>query len=431
MQSMSVENLIIYILLWTGTVIVFYRQRKSIDASVFLSITFLIYAVFSLLYYLTPDNYFSRKEITLLPLLYLFGMILLTMCPLLSFNIRNVKNIPDPNYLVLDVIAIIFIVCAIVKFPADIIRIKTGLTRILLETGGGSEIYENTMSASRLDKSGYGIRNIYSIYINIFWEIVMLIGFFNLWRKRRKKLTYLIFISLILVPFGYIAISQRGPALSVLIMLIGTYFLFAPVLGEKIKKLAKKIGVAIGICAIIPVAAITISRFGVTGSSSSTSLFYYIGQENLYFDVYAFDNNGLRNGDRVIPLFKKMAGERHVPDTFWERRIKYPLLKINDEVFVGYIGDFLLDFGPIVSTLIFAIMSVFFWIKTRIKKGQFHFKQLLILQFLLALGLEGGMKLFPFADSNGLTLIAFVLTYLALYLPSWKRMQTLQTSIKE
>lgn len=407
--------LILNIICWAIVTVQFYKNRKIIDSAVFLLITFLIYSICSYLTFNYEYSNFRGDKLSVLPLIYLFLMILVTMSPILKFNIAKIKYFPCKNYHFLDLLCWIFIICMAIKLPFDMAHIREGIIRIMMDQGG--ELYTDIMNEGKNSGGSYVISSLPSIYVNITIEIITLIAFFNLYKKRRPKFTTIILLSIALAPLGSIANGQRGGAFDVIIILIGTYFLFAPILDKKIKKIAKKAGIVLLACLMVPIVALTISRFGSRGENAAEqSVYSYMGQQNINFDLYAFDNNGLRYGDRVFPLFKKMIGFDNVPNDFWERRQKYPNLKINDEVFIGYIGDFLLDFGPLVSTCLFIIFSMAFVKMTIIKGHKFYFHQLLVIQFVLTLGLQGGLKLYPFADAFALKIIAFALLYIYLIL---------------
>ena len=141
------------------------------------------------------------------------------------------------------------------------------------------------------------------------------------------------------------------------------------------------------------------------------SVFFYFGQQNLFFNNFAFDNNGLRYGDRVFPVFKKFLGFENVPLDFWTRRIKYQNLYINDEVFIGYVGDFMLDFGPIITIIIFILFSWYVYHKIKVTNGVVYLHNMLPLLFTLHVCAYGGLFLFPFADTDNYTIIMYILVY--------------------
>jgi len=207
--------------------------------------------------------------------------------------------------------------------------------------------------------------------------------------------------------------GQRGPILEIMLSMVITYFALRKFYQPKVNKIIRNIGITFLIITSIPIIALTVSRFGESDAGSESSVLFYAGQENLYFNNYGLDNGGVRYGDRTFPLFKKMLGFENVPDNFWERRSKYPNLQINDEVFIGFIGDFTLDFGPFIAPIIFIFFIIFILNKTIVRNKVILFHQLILLHFVMSLCMLGGMKLYPFSDIGGnLQLIIYFLSFL-------------------
>ena len=139
---------------------------------------------------------------------------------------------------------------------------------------------------------------------------------------------------------------------------------------------------------------------------------------------YALDNNGIRYGDRTIPLFKRMLGFQNVPKNFIERRAKYPNLKLNDQSFSTYVGDIAIDFGPYVAVVIICFFSVLFTRLLAKRKQGYKFHQLLLVHFVLYICVIGGLKLFPYSDTGGnLKIIVFIAAYFLFYNDSLKQQQ--------
>jgi hypothetical protein len=174
----------------------------------------------------------------------------------------------------------------------------------------------------------------------------------------------------------------------------------------------KIIGIGFLVISLTPIVLLTNSRFGDSLDGAGASVYFYVGQQNLFFNNYAFDNGGIRYGDRTFPLFKRMVGIENVPNNFWERRVKYPNLKINDEFFINFVGDFVLDFGPIIASIIFLIVFFSIGKLVEVKGSNILFHQLILIHFTLTLCVQGGIKLYPFSDVGGnLQLIFYVLMY--------------------
>lgn len=421
--------LVLNILLWSFSFFYFYKKKKGFDSGNILLLSFLVYAICSLILYNDSSfgNQYTKEPVTLFPLIYLDLMVMLTMSPVLRYNQNNIRGFSANGLKTIDVICYIFIAAACIKIPSDFSHIREGLTAIMASSSGGLDIYREVMEDSQTNLGDGAISNLPSILVNIFTEPTILFAWYNLVLKRRNKLTVLLLTLICIMPFSHLANSQRGPAISVVLTLVVTFFAFNKFFEKKFKRKLAIITSAVAVAMLVPFMAITHSRFDRNTGGAYSSVVCYIGQENLNFDHYAFDNNGYREGDRCIPIFKKMVGCENVPNNFWERRVKYPYLRINDEVFIGYVGDFVLDFGPTATVIIFIVFTVIFLGLTKQKKGtNMPINKLLILQFLMVLGIQGGMKLFPFADSSGLKIIGYLLIYWAIifennYLTEQKR----------
>jgi len=223
-----------------------------------------------------------------------------------------------------------------------------------------------------------------------------------------------------------ISLGQRGPIIEIVLSFIVTYFFLKKFINYRLKRAINILGIIFLILISVPIIALTNSRFGETLGGSSTSVLFYAGQQNIVFNNFGLDNGGIRYGDRVFPFFKKMLGFDNVPDNFWERRDKYPNLHINDEAFIGFVGDFTLDFGPFVAPFIFLFFSIYVYFETRVRNGIVLFHQLILLHFLITVCMLGGLKLYPYSDLGGnLQLIFYFIVFIFFKLDSFSRNKTL------
>ena len=161
----------------------------------------------------------------------------------------------------------------------------------------------------------------------------------------------------------------------------------------------------------IPVIAITYSRFGEKAAGATGFVTWYVGQGSLYFNNFGLDAGGTRNGDRTINLVKRVI-DPSTPKNYVERRDKYPNLKIDDYFFVTFVGDFVIDFGPIIATIIIIVFSIVAWRGTRPRDGTITIYQLLLLHFVLCVNIQGGMTLFSYSDTGNLRIFAYLMLYI-------------------
>lgn len=405
----------IYIFIWIITIIAYQNRKKHIDSGSILLCTYILYSIVSLILYNNQNSLFGTfNNIKLFPFIYLYFMLMLAALPIFKYDDNKIKEIKKPNIVLLNALGIIYILSSLAHLPSIISNFVSGLLKLLFDSSGGQELYNDAMANSYSVGDG-NISNITAIISSAFTNIGILIFFYNLTLEKHNKLISLgLFISIIVSIMTYISLGQRGCIVEILLALIITYFALRKFIPSKINKKIKIIGIILIIAIAIPIIALTNSRFGNGKDISMDSLYFYVGQENLYFNNYGLDDGGIRYGDRTFPLFKRIVGFDNVPHNFWERRLKYPNLKINDEVFYTFVGDFTIDFGPIIASILFLLFTLLILKKTIIRNGCIHFHQLILVHFVMCVCMLGGMKLFTFSDVGGnLQIIVYFLVYIS------------------
>ena len=408
--------LILFIIAWIVTFAKYQKKKQYFDAGSILIISYLIYSISSLFLYNDPFWGAEFTQLRLFPFIYLYLMLMLAALPIFKFNVLKIIEIQKPSNVLFNTISIILIICTFALLPEGLPKLVSGFIRILLDSSGGLDVYKETMEASARMNIGDGkISNLPAIISGLLSDIGILMFFYYLTLKKRNIfITIGLLIACIYPILDNIAISQRGPVMDRMFTVLISYFALRKFIPKNINNIIRITGIILIIIITIPIVAITISRFDRPGSGGSmSSLLYYTGQENLYFNIYGLDNGGLRYGDRTFPMFKQMLGFDNVPHNFYERRAKYPNLKINDEVFVGFVGDFTLDYGPFIAPLIFIFFTFYILRHTKARNGRILFHQLILIHFVMCICMQGGMKLFSFADTGNLRIISVFLAYFA------------------
>lgn len=401
------------IVIWLIIILFYWRRDRSIGAHILILLTYLGYSIVSLLYY--NNSYPEYKGIKLYPFLFQTLMIIIALKPVSQYCKRNYLGIVRPNEQAINLFLIVYAICSLITLLQTLPQIRTGLLLMLVNVeDAGKDIYDQTMEGASAIGDGTSIFNLHQVFANVFQDVGALLTFYYITRPNYKKWVAIILAITLLTPLFYsIASSQRGPAIDRLYTIAVTYFLFRSFFSDKIKKIGRIVFVFLIGVVFVFMASITISRFGSQNEDyMENQLYAYVGMENLQFNKYAFDNNGLRYGDRTAPVFKKMLGFNNVPDNFTERRKKYPYLKTDDYSFIGFVGDFCLDYGPLVSFLLFVFFSLLFCQKTFSRGSEIELHKLLLVQFCACVCMCGGMKLFSFADLGNLKIIAVFLAYL-------------------
>ena len=404
--------IIIYIVLWFVVLLIHYIKIKTIDAGFILILSYLLYAISS--YALYTDIYFTRiyYGLTLFPFLFLFFLLYVTAKPILSFGTYYIERIQRPSLQLVNFFCWIYIIMSVISIPS--ILSKINLISLIMSSQG-ADLYAENVSDSVYTASsmGSGVSNIIGLYTNFFSRISVLFLFYHLTLPQiNKKIVIGLIISFIIYILSFLLTGQRGGTFKMLVTCIITYFVLRKFIQPSINKIIMRFSMIGLVLLSIPYYFLTISRFSNITDGFMSAIYSYTGQGNLNFNLYALDNNGIRYGDRIVPLFKKILGFQNVPNNFWERRWKYPNLRINDESFITFVGDFVLDFGPLMATIILCFISFYVQRKTRVKNGKIYFYQLIILHFFICLCMEGGMSLYSFSDSNNMVILVYVFMYI-------------------
>lgn len=411
-ETMESIYIIFYIILWLLALSIYYHKNKTFDAGLVLMISYLIYAISSYVLY-TDENFTNLYYgLTLPPFLVLFALLYITSTPIFSFSSSKIENIQCPSMKIVNFFCWMYILMSLLSIPAIIS--KMNLMAVIMSSQG-ADLYAENVSDSVYTASsmGDGISNIVSLYTNFFSRLSVLFLFYHLtFDKINKKIVIGLIISIIIYIFSFLLTGQRGGTFKMVSACIITYFALRKFIQPTINKTIFKCSIVGMILICIPYYFLTVSRFSDITDSFSSAIYSYIGQGNLNFNLYAFDNNGIRYGDRTVPLFKKMLGFDNVPNNFWERRWKYPHLKINDESFITFVGDFVLDYGVIIATIFLCLLSFFILRKTKIKNRKIYFHQLVLLHFIMCMCMEGGMSLYSFADSSNMVIVVYIFMYM-------------------
>lgn len=411
MQETVLNNILAcsYLFAWVATFIWYHFKHHSIDAGSGIIFMYILYGIISI--DTLNDAIFSKtfNDLKLFPYIYLYGMMMLAMIPIINNHFHPTNHIEFPNTRILKILAIIIIVCALMLIPNIASNFSSGVIKLFTDTDAGKDAYME--SAKGAEDSGGAISNIPAVIYNSLSDISIFLAMYFMTLKSNIKLTILLWIAVgigVLLP---IINGQRTGVITSILTIFGAYLLFKKYLDKKTNRLFKRIGI-IGIALMmLPVGAITVSRFGERAGGTITSfLNWYIGQGSLYFNNYGLDAGGIRNGERTANLFLRLI-KSDVPKNYVERREKYHNLEIDDYYFTTFIGDFTLDYGATFALIIFIVVYGWIYYKTRTETEYIKLHQLLLLYITMCISMQGGMYLFNYSDTANLKIITFILLY--------------------
>lgn len=407
--------LIVYIFLWIVAVVSQKSRTQSVGPCLFVMLTYLVYSIITLIYY-NSGAYRYYGELSMLPLVYLFIMVIIALMPALSFERSNVTFLQKPSNTIIYAFIIVYSICCAISLVESMITIRTSFTDLFNIQGYALRLYHEAQGATFADDySVSGFVGLLHVFHSYFRDVSVFILFYYLSLKERKKWISLYLIVVLIVDI-LISLARGGRTQFVMLLLIVfvAYFTFRDYWDVKQREKIKRISLVALIIVLVPFIVFTFSRFGQSSSNGPLdSILAYTGMENLNFDKYVLDANGTRHGDRTINEIKRLMGF-DVPNGVDATRAMYSHMTINDSKFYTFVGDFVLDFGPLVAPIIFILFSFLFRYMTRCNnKVPFH--KLLLVYFSLCVCSQGGMYLYYYSFTNFWIVVAFFLMYIAFY----------------
>lgn len=409
-QNLSLICVLLYASFWLIVSIRQYRRNSSLSASSVLYMSYFLFAILAVILYTNPRLGLEHEELSLFPFIYLAAMLMMGSSTLRQYDNKAYTAIQVPNKSLVMALIYLYVFLSIIIIPSVISHMGEGLTMLILDQDGGANLYNDAkVSYVASDRK---ISNLPAIIYGLLSDFGIFLFFYYLTLKNRKKLIMILFFLSIAVKMiePLSRGGRTGVTMSALTILI-TYFLFKPFIDQKTRSIVRKLGVLVFVLVAVPFALLTISRFGSTEESSLDSVIYYAGQAPLNFDKYCLDAGGIRYGDRTCPEFKRLLGFSNVPIDIDTRRAKYSYLKIDDDVFYTYVGDFVLDFGPFIAFLLFAVFSMVFLNATKCKGHIMPFHKLILVFFCACVCIQGGMYLFNYSHMGNYQMLMIFLLY--------------------
>lgn len=415
MQPTLTDNIliIIYFLFWLVVFILYHRNDWQLDAGSAIIGSYVCYALFSIISLNQPVlswiDYYDYNHLKLFPFIYLAVMLIMALSPTIRFHFHPARQIEEPTSMAFYIIAVVFILSALALLPSLSMNLGDGLFKLMTDMDAGKDAYEEQLNNA--SESGGGISNIPAILFNALTEIAVFTFFYFLSKKKNIWLVSGLGFSIAISVIQPIMTGQRSLVIYTVFTVVVGYFFFKRYLSDTIKRIVRYVGIFALLITMVPIVAITVSRFSQTRQSTVMDYVnWYIGQENIYFNNYALDDNGIRYGDRTLNLVKRVISS-DASQNYVERRSIYSNLYVNDDIFTTFVGDFAIDYGPALAFLIFVVFNLWVLYATKVRNKTFKIQQALLLFFTMCVCMQGGMTLFTFADTANLKMFVFFILY--------------------
>lgn len=400
---------IVYAIIWIIFFLCLCKNFKKNITSIFITIFYVIYSILAIFLYNNNDFGIGYNSLTLFPYLYLFVMIYLSMTPIISYDHSNIKGLIRPSSPLIDTFTYTFIILALISLPSTISELRTGIVLLIVDSSGGADLYKDAHGGGLESK---GIAAIPKYLFSIFSYISIIIFFYYLTLPKPKKFVLIgLIITMVYNLLRPLSLGLRTDTVMAIFAFMAAYIIMYKWIPKRRNKILLTLASIVGGIVISLMLILSISRFGDRAGGVGGTNLDYIAQASLNFNNYGLDAGGIRYGDRTCRVFKEMVGFSDVPNGIIERRQKYHSMKMNDSIFYTFVGDFTLDFGPIVTVILFILYALILIQLTKCKRnGVISFSKLILVYLAVLIPLQGGMYLFTFSDGGNYSLLAFAFT---------------------
>lgn len=389
--------LVANVLLWVTTFIIYQYKKRYFGVGSGILLLYTCISIAAIHLYNSKEYSHMFESLSMFPFIYLFGMILLVSSPILVMKEKNLHRIEPPSLYFFNTVCIVIILFVFIGLPKTISVVHENLALIIWDEGAGREFYGE--SASEYISKAKSEMNVLSIFCNICCSCSFIFFCYYLtWQDKNKLILIGLCIGALSSPLFSISSGGRLSTASFLVNAVFMLIFIRNILPIRLKWRIIRTFSMLFLLLLIPFFAITLSRSKGDMEKTALSIERYGAEGVLRFNNYGLDAGGIRNGDYTVVAFKKMLGLN--PAMYYKGRLeKYAHLKLDESMFYTFVGDFTLDYGPVLAVLIFIITAFFFRKCLRQRGGSITFHQLLMF-YLLMTGCLGYFQ-FPLGREFG------------------------------
>jgi oligosaccharide repeat unit polymerase len=360
------ENIILYsnAALWVLTLLFWWRKKRS-NVGIIVLALYSAVAIVSCHLYQQPDMD-EYRNVTLFPFIYLYITITALIYPLFKTDIGGIQTVKLPPLKIMNVLCVFIIICSLYQLFNTLPEINKGIGLMLLDSTNAVDAYIDTTEANMTNKSLSGAVSILGVLSTTGVGFAMLFFFiYLLYPNKNKWILYGMIISSLIVPISSLASGSREKVVTTIIVFMFMFLLLRPLLTKKTSRIIS--GGTLIVAGLMLILFFIISFARSRGDYEKLLLSFesYFGMSFIVFNDKCISAVGTREGNWVSPLINVLLGGRSYSQI--EIRDKYSSLGIDNGVFYTFVGDFVLDYGPILAFIILILISCFFSKKLRLK----------------------------------------------------------------
>lgn len=327
-------------ILFSSAIIVYWYRRRNFDTYF---IVLSAYAVTSIMCAINVYNNDFKWDLTLLPFIFLFIIMLILLYPYYGFSIENKRIIIYETNLIkllINIYIISALLSLVLSFDNTILLIQSGewgsLRNEFYADNNSIKLYDNQIERISKNISGYLVH----------FSIIYLFYLFS--KPKLEKKVYIIFLCISLTSISNaMTIASRGMVVNLILEFVIAFVMFRNIIPvNRLIKLKSMLFLCF-VFITIYIISVSISRFGEEEASGS-ALFYFSHSMLSYNDGLVNEINNYAGGKYFFKWFYDILG--------YDSSINFHELGTHfGSSFITFVGTLYIDFGP-YGTILFAII---------------------------------------------------------------------------
>ena len=411
--------LVINVLLYLFS-LVYYVKKQNFSINVLAAIwgIWLVSSMMGIHHFYSGIRDYSN--LTILPFLVLWLYLVIFMYPIAKFKNHDHRFFCLGNERLILYIGYFSILVCIIPFIENVYALMHGVGKDADLASYLSDLHDERQTGEPSLIFQYSqIGMFFFKFIPILYEVSFLLLFYSLSKEKVNLISVFAFLFVILDYNLYaFLVSGRSSLVYTILQMSLCYLLFRNSFSSVYKVIINKIVVTILLVATCLFLYITISRLTVNVNldfSFVDFITWYAGEGTLNFNEYILNSNCSTEGDYTSPYFKTVLGLDTFEENYERREFWAGKTGIPQNIFYTFIGNFISDYGLIISLLLFLIFA--YWSNKIINSysgNTVPLHKLLLLIFLINV-VSRGFCFFPYAGMSGNKMILYLVLWYLLF----------------
>lgn len=335
------------------TLMIYYIRTKKQPLFVYITGIWSFSSFFAIIF---QSLYPGYDDITVLPYAFMILCFLISLYPLRSENNWESDNLPMVGNKFYSLVMWGFVLISIVPFYENLMQLLS--TYGAQDTSSLAEMYddkmEGVMKTPWLSNVGLLANSIDGVFIQF---LVFTPFYFITQRQISKSLKLLSFLPVLTHILFQLCVSGRGFVTQFLLNAVIFLIIFHKQIPKATMRYIRVYGAGFAVAFFMVMSVLTVARRDSTNDGVDTEIVlgFYLAKSHLDFNQNLWNIEVHTEGDNSFGFAKTILG-MEVPEDkneYWN----VSKLGVIPSLFYTYIGDWFMDFGAIITLLLFIIFA--------------------------------------------------------------------------